>query len=312
MESALAGLVFVQPAGQVVGMGARVGQVVPIAAGQAGQFQVQAVLIEVEIDGVMKGISLGTGAPVRENDVERALVGVKVVPAVEHVASKVAHRKAVLGRDAPGRAPQRAEGGRGIDEPAGAVPVVLLHAAPRRHVLDLAQLVLHVLRRAGLLQHDHVLVLENVISPRQGAVAPQVGTTSLAALVALDVLDDDCLDQEPGALHPLHALKAKRDQLALGIFVADDQYGETARLEQVVAVSGNRLELIEKNVDGGCIGEVGGRVPETDDVVVRWVQDQQLCVRFSPRFERGPHTRRRLGAGAVTLYDTDRLVQQFG
>ena len=43
--------------------------------------------VQVEIYGVVKGVLFGIGALVREDNVQRGLVGVEIVPAVEHIGS---------------------------------------------------------------------------------------------------------------------------------------------------------------------------------------------------------------------------------
>ena len=124
-------------------------------------------------------------------------------------------------------------------------------------------------------------MLEDIVAAGEGAVAPQVGAAALD-LVAFDVLDDDRLDAIANLLGALHTEEAQRDELALGVLVADDEGRKAPRLQQVVTEGGSGLKLIEKGIEGGRVRQVGGRVAKLDDVVIGRVQYEQLGVRLSP------------------------------
>ena len=88
-------------------------------------------------------------------------------------------------------------------------------------------------------------MFEDVEAAAEGAVAPEVAAAPFPPLVPLDVLHDDGLRTEADAPHAVEAVEAEGDELALGVFVADDEYGEAAGLEEVVTVSGGRVTNAE-------------------------------------------------------------------
>src|SRR5437870_13848751 len=109
--------------------------------------------------------------------------------------------------------------------------------------------------RSRLLKNHHVFVLEDVEAPAQGAVAPEVAALPFADLIALRVLDDDALGAEAELRHRLHAEEAERDQLSLGVLVADDERGEAAGAEQLIAVRRRLLEGGDELLGAPPVGE---------------------------------------------------------
>ncbi len=155
-------------------------------------------------------------------------------------------------------------------------------------------------------------MLENVKAPGQGAVAPQVLAPPLAQLVALDVLDHDGLGAKAGVIHFLKAQEPQRDQLSLGVLVADDQTGKASLLQQRVRVAGGGIESLEVALRVRRIGEVIRQIAEADDVVIRGVEHEQLGVRPAPRPQDLAHALGGLGPRAISLEHADLGAQRAG
>jgi len=140
VETALLRLVDVQPAGQLLWVGAGVGDVVPESARQSRQLEVEPLVVQIKVHRVVEGVRLGPGARVAQDEVERGLVGVKVVPAADDVTAEIPKRQVHLGGHASRLTAQRVQVVNLVDEAAGAVPRIALHPPPRRHALHLEQL----------------------------------------------------------------------------------------------------------------------------------------------------------------------------
>ena len=86
VKPSLGRLVLVQPASQFLRVGVSVGQIVVKTSGQPREFEVEPLPVQVKIYAVVEWVRLGSGAGVGQDDVERGLVGVKVVPATDDIA----------------------------------------------------------------------------------------------------------------------------------------------------------------------------------------------------------------------------------
>ena len=237
-------------------------------------------------------------------------MAVEVVPATDDVPGEIVDGQAGLGGHPLRLAAQRIQVLDAIYEAAGPVPVVPLYPAPGRHLLHLEQLAADVDRRGGLLEDDHVFVFEDVVPASQCAVTPQVGGTPLAPFISRDVLDHDGFGTKPRPLHALQAVETQRDQFPFRVLVANDQDGKATWLQQVVAVTGGGLKLVEEGLQAGRVGQVGGLLGKTNDVVVGRMKHQQLGVLRAHSSQRLPHLGRRLGVGRVTLQDVDAVALQ--
>ena len=128
------------------------------------------------------------------------------------------------------------------------------------------------------LEHNYILMFEDVVSSGECAISPQVGPPSLSSFIASDILHDDGLKHIACPLHTSHAVESKRDQLPLGVFVADDEHSEPPRFQQSESTNCDRLEEFQEFVQVSAVRKTRWAVGEMDDVVVRWVQHQQLGV----------------------------------
>ena len=119
-------------------------------------------------------------------------------------------------------------------------------------------------------------MFENVITSLEGAVAPKVIGFAFSLFIPLNILHDNGFGFEADFIHSLQTQKAERDKLLVAVFVADDEGGEAAGGQELIAVAGGVLEAVQEGSEGRGVGDIVGVVGEFDDVVVGGVEEEEL------------------------------------